>query len=67
LACGTGATTVAIAMNATGKTDATSIDLNVEGKLVVSFDKDDKYIMKGPLSLSLREQSRFKLTSNFNL
>jgi diaminopimelate epimerase len=27
-------------MNATGKTDATSIDLNVEGgKLVVSFDK----------------------------
>jgi diaminopimelate epimerase len=37
LACGTGAT-VAIAMN--GATDATSIDLNVEGgKLVVSFDK----------------------------
>jgi diaminopimelate epimerase len=40
LACGTGATAVAIAMNATGVTDATSIDLNVEGgKLVVSFDK----------------------------
>jgi diaminopimelate epimerase len=40
LACGTGATAVAIAMNATGATDATSIDLNVEGgKLVVSFDK----------------------------
>jgi diaminopimelate epimerase len=39
LACGTGATAVAIAMNAT-VTDATSIDLNVEGgKLVVSFDK----------------------------
>jgi diaminopimelate epimerase len=40
LACGTGATAVAIAMNATETTDATSIDLNVEGgKLVVSFDK----------------------------
>ncbi|QBN18579.1 diaminopimelate epimerase [Flavobacterium nackdongense] len=40
LACGTGATAVAIAMNATGQTDATSINLNVEGgKLAVSFDK----------------------------
>ena len=40
LACGTGATAVAIAMNATGQTDKTSINLNVEGgKLVVSFDK----------------------------
>lgn len=40
LACGTGATAVAIAMNATGETDKTSIKLNVEGgKLVVSFDK----------------------------
>jgi diaminopimelate epimerase len=40
LACGTGATAVAIAMNAIGQTDATSINLNVEGgKLVVSFDK----------------------------
>jgi diaminopimelate epimerase len=53
LACGTGATAVAIAMNATGTTDATSIDLNVEGgKLVVSFDKkDNQYInvfLKGP-------------------
>ena len=53
LACGTGATAVAIAMNATGTTDATVIDLNVEGgKLVVSFDKkDDKYTnvyLKGP-------------------
>jgi diaminopimelate epimerase len=39
LACGTGATAVAIAMNATGP-QTTSIDLNVEGgKLVVSFDK----------------------------
>lgn len=42
LACGTGVTAVAIAMNATGKTNATSIHLNVEGgKLSVSFDKKD--------------------------
>jgi diaminopimelate epimerase len=42
LACGTGVTAVAIAMNATGKTNATSIHLNVEGgKLAVSFDKND--------------------------
>jgi diaminopimelate epimerase len=41
LACGTGATAVAIAMNATGQTNATSINLNVEGgKLAVSFDKN---------------------------
>jgi diaminopimelate epimerase len=40
LACGTGATAVAIAMNVTGQTKATSINLNVEGgKLAVSFDK----------------------------
>ncbi len=40
LACGTGATAVAIAMNATGHTNASSIKLNVEGgKLAVSFDK----------------------------
>ena len=40
LACGTGATAVAIAMNATGQTKASSIKLNVEGgKLAVSFDK----------------------------
>lgn len=53
LACGTGATAVAIAMNATGQTDATTINVNVEGgKLVVSFDKDHgKYtnvFLKGP-------------------
>jgi diaminopimelate epimerase len=53
LACGTGATAVAIAMNATGETTATTIDLNVEGgKLVVSFEKkDDQYkniFLKGP-------------------
>jgi diaminopimelate epimerase len=40
LACGTGATAVAIAMNATGQTNASSIKLNVKGgKLSVSFDK----------------------------
>ncbi len=40
LSCGTGATATAIAMYATGKTDATAIHLNVEGgKLEVSFDK----------------------------
>jgi diaminopimelate epimerase len=45
LACGTGATAVAIAMNATGLTEATSIDVNVRGgKLAVSFDiKDNEY------------------------
>lgn len=43
LACGTGATAVAIAMNATGQTNATSIKLNVEGgKLQVCFDKKDE-------------------------
>jgi diaminopimelate epimerase len=31
LACGTGATAVAIAMNAIGLTDASSIVINVEG------------------------------------
>jgi diaminopimelate epimerase len=53
LACGTGATAVAIAMNVLGKTKANSIDLNVEGgKLVVSFDKKDgqftNVFLKGP-------------------
>ena len=53
LACGTGATAVAIAMNATGATQATEINLNVEGgKLVVSFDKKDNQFtnvyLKGP-------------------
>lgn len=45
LSCGTGATAAAIAMNVIGKTNATSIKLNVEGgKLEVSFDKvDDEY------------------------
>jgi diaminopimelate epimerase len=53
LSCGTGATAVAIAMNAIGKTNSTSIHLNVEGgKLEVSFEKkDDKFtnvFLKGP-------------------
>jgi diaminopimelate epimerase len=53
LACGTGATAVAIAMNATEQTNATSINVNVEGgKLVVSFDKTPNgftnVFLKGP-------------------
>lgn len=53
LACGTGATAVAIAMNATGQTNSNEINLNVEGgKLAVSFDKvNEKYtnvFLKGP-------------------
>lgn len=53
LSCGTGATAVAIAMNATGKTNSGTINLNVEGgKLEVSFEKNDgKYtnvFLKGP-------------------
>jgi len=53
LACGTGATAVAIAMNAIGQTEATSINVNVEGgKLIVSFDKNENgfsnVFLKGP-------------------
>lgn len=53
LSCGTGATATALAMNATGITNSTSIHLNVEGgKLEVSFDKkDDQFtnvFLKGP-------------------
>jgi len=45
LSCGTGATAVAIAMNATGKTQEATIGINVEGgKLEVSFTKNgDSY------------------------
>lgn len=40
LSCGTGATSAAIAMNATGKTNSNAIDLDVQGgKLKVTFDK----------------------------
>ena len=53
LACGTGATAVAIAMNKLGKTNSNVIQLEVEGgKLEVSFDKEeDKFtnvFLKGP-------------------
>jgi diaminopimelate epimerase len=53
LACGTGATAAAIAMNATGQTNLTAINMNVEGgKLSVSFEKEgDKYVkvfLNGP-------------------
>jgi diaminopimelate epimerase len=53
LACGTGATAVAIAMNATGQTNAPAININVEGgQLVVSFDKSENgftnVFLKGP-------------------
>jgi diaminopimelate epimerase len=53
LSCGTGATAVAIAMNILGKTQATSVNLNVEGgKLIVSFEKNEslftKVTLKGP-------------------
>lgn len=42
LACGTGATAVAIAMKAIGKTSAESVHLNVEGgKLTVTFHEHD--------------------------
>ena len=41
LACGTGATAAAIAMNAIGQTNLTAINMNVEGgKLSVSFEKE---------------------------
>ena len=53
LACGTGATAVAIAMNATGETKETHLNINVEGgKLAVSFDvnqgKFTNIFLKGP-------------------
>jgi diaminopimelate epimerase len=53
LACGTGATAVAIAMNASGQTALSTINLIVQGgKLAVSFQKiDGKYtnvFLKGP-------------------
>lgn len=42
LSCGTGATAVAIAMKAIGKTNAESVSLNVQGgKLTVSFHEHD--------------------------
>lgn len=53
LSCGTGATAAAIAMNAIGKTNSNSIDLQVQGgKLNVSFEKTtngyDNVFLEGP-------------------
>ncbi|RKS25654.1 diaminopimelate epimerase [Flavobacterium endophyticum] len=53
LSCGTGATAVAIAMKALGKTESNKVNLNVEGgKLEVSFTPTEgKYVdvfLKGP-------------------
>ncbi len=56
LSCGTGATAVAIAMHALGKTKSNSLEIKVEGgTLEVSFDKnEDRYtnvFLKGPAQL----------------
>ncbi len=53
LSCGTGATAVAIAMNAIGKTNSSQIYLDVQGgKLKVSFEKNQcdfqKVFLEGP-------------------
>lgn len=53
LSCGTGATAVAIAMHATGKTSNNHLHINVEGgKLQVSFEKQEskytKVMLTGP-------------------
>ncbi|MBK0369965.1 diaminopimelate epimerase [Flavobacterium agrisoli] len=53
LACGTGATAVAIAMNATGQTNETKLNMNVEGgQLEVYFEKRGasytNVFLKGP-------------------
>ena len=53
LSCGTGATAVAIAMNMLKKTNANTINLNVQGgKLIVTFEREDtvftKVTLKGP-------------------
>lgn len=53
LSCGTGATAVAIAMHALGKTTSNEVEIQVEGgTLAVSFDKEDNQynnvFLKGP-------------------
>jgi diaminopimelate epimerase len=53
LSCGTGATAVAIAMNAIGKTNSNHMEIDVEGgKLEVSFEKNEglftNVFLKGP-------------------
>ncbi|VXB56727.1 Diaminopimelate epimerase [Flavobacterium sp. 9R] len=61
LACGTGVTAVAIAMNATGVTSSNAIHLNVEGgKLEVSFNQvGSQYtnvFLKGPAKFVFKGQ-----------
>lgn len=61
LACGTGVTAVAIAMNATGVTSSNAIHLNVEGgKLEVSFNQlGSQYtnvFLKGPAQFVFKGQ-----------
>jgi len=61
LACGTGVTAVAIAMNATGVTTSNAIHLNVEGgKLEVSFEQlGGQYtnvFLKGPAQFVFKGQ-----------
>lgn len=65
LSCGTGATAVAIAMNAIGKTNSNAIKLDVEGgQLEVSFDKvDDRYsnvLLKGPATFVFKGEIDFR-------
>jgi len=64
LSCGTGATAVAIAMNAIGKTNSHTIKMDVEGgQLEVSFDKvDDRFInvfLKGPATFVFKGEIDF--------
>ena len=64
LSCGTGATAVAIAMNAIGKTNSHTIKIDVEGgQLEVSFDKvDDRFVnvfLKGPASFVFKGEIDF--------
>jgi diaminopimelate epimerase len=61
LACGTGVTAVAIAMNATGVTSSNAIHLNVEGgKLEVSFEQLGNHytnvFLKGPAQFVFKGQ-----------
>ncbi|MFY7672447.1 diaminopimelate epimerase [Tenacibaculum sp. MEBiC06402] len=61
LACGTGATAAAIAMHKTNKTEATDINIQVEGgQLSISFDvQDNKYknvFLKGPAEFVFKGQ-----------
>lgn len=64
LSCGTGATAVAIAMNAIGKTNSEQIHLDVQGgKLKVTFDKTDKIytnvFLEGPTTFVFEGNIQF--------